>query len=331
MQICKRFTRSGEATEPVTANCFNTPIGSGELGPDGLDEPAHSRSSSATSVGYRNSMKSSSFVSPVTPGQPQPRKQYQTKARLIQQQQQQFTTPISKKAKTKHDQIFYPVTAATPATSLISAQQHTAANSFNNKFKNIKTISISTSSPSQANSISSINPVTGKFINQMGKIKNQQFIASHLSNLSGGVGNNNNNGPTVKINSTLSNRLRVEEIKMQQQQHMKKQEMLRELAAEGEQQQQPQQEMEVGQVGKESGEETEQGESSGKEKSDSVEGTANLFVSTKSGSCGPDTNGNSNNLIAIKTESGVTAPVAVKLTNGNIGSSKTLFWLFFNL
>jgi len=322
IQICKKFTRGGEATAPVTPNCFNMPVV--DINPDEYPvEQSVSRSSSATSSTYRNNSFNSSFISP---SHPQQRKQYQTKPRLVHQQHQYSAAAVPKKVKTKHDQIYYP-TPITPTTqqtqaSILSPQQ-TGNNSFN-KFKNIKTINITTTSPSlssqQTNVANNINPVTGKFINQMGKVKNNQFIAAHLSN------QNNGSGPTVKINSSLSNRLRVEEIKMQQQQHMKKQEMLRELASSSvnsQDSEQQQKQHEVGQTEKDLSEEVDQTEGclTEKKQSDNVECTANLFVSTKSGSS-PDPNGISNNLIAIKTENPATTPIAVKLTNGNSNSGK---------
>ena len=111
------------------------------------------------------------------------------------------------------------------ATIQQQLQNATATNANNNnnnnlsaKFKIIKTISVSTA---QSN-INNNQLNTQKFLNS--KFKNHQFIASQLNNNNN---NNNNNGQPIKINSSLSNRLRIEEIKKQQQEHVAKQLLLR--------------------------------------------------------------------------------------------------------
>jgi hypothetical protein len=100
-----------------------------------------------------------------------------------------------------------------------NANNNNNNNNLSAKFKNIKTISVSTA---QSN-INNNQLNTQKFLNS--KFKNHQFIASQLNNNNNN--NNNNNGQPIKINSSLSNRLRIEEIKKQQQEHVAKQLLLR--------------------------------------------------------------------------------------------------------
>lgn len=154
MQICKKYSKYGECI-PVTSNCQNNA---------GLE---------LDGVTARNN-----FVSPATIQQRKQSLQNVKKNQVMDvskvqglsnhshQQVHQFNvTNLSnyKKAKTKHDQIY----SSNQNSSQITNLNLGGVNN-NNKFKNIKTIHLNGQ-----------NSSNGKFINNISKVKNQQFIGMH--------------------------------------------------------------------------------------------------------------------------------------------------------
>jgi hypothetical protein len=197
----------------------------------------------------------------------------------------------NKKVKTKH----------------ITDQITTAGNNFNfnaqmqqqqGKFKNIKTIQAGQN-------------LTGKFnvlgTGKSGQFKNHQFIAAQLSNLQQ---QQQASAPLIKINSSLSNRLRIEEIKQQQQEHVAKKLLL--------QQQQQQQQQNGGHELEKQQLKAADTETSAAVKSELSDPESGLHVSTKLGNVNtvdPLKVSPTNNLIAIKLPD-----QTVKLLNGNPNS-----------
>lgn len=144
MQICKKYSKYGECL-PITSNYQNN----GRLETD--DTAVRNSFIQQRKHNFQNTKKNQVTDVPKVQGQ----------SNHIQQIHQLDITnlPNFKKAKIKHEQVYSNNQNSSQITNLNLSGFN------NNKFKNIKTINVNAQ-----------NNANGKFLNNINKIKNQQFI-----------------------------------------------------------------------------------------------------------------------------------------------------------